>query len=170
MRWLVSIPRERRLPLALAAILVVVLAIVGFSIGRSSRDDPGGATDARAKAHRAAFKTSRAAARKAARRAGYKAGYEQGARAGHLAGKRAARRRVKRELARGATGSPGVPGSGTPSPYTDQGGNPAPNPGCPTGQEPTPGGGCAPYNENNGQIEPKIDDPDCKPNPPDGCF
>jgi hypothetical protein len=167
----VNVPAERRVPIALAAILVVVLAIVGFSIGRSSRSDPGTANDARAKAVKTAFRTGRVTARKVARKAGYKAGYEQGAHAGHLAGKRAARRRVKHELARGVTGSPAVPGSATPSPYHDQGGSPAPNPGCPAGQEPTPGGGCAPYNENNGQIEPKIDDPDCyKPDPPDACF
>jgi hypothetical protein len=165
----INAPTDRRVPLALAAILVVVLAIVGFSIGRSSRDDPGSADDARAKAERTEFKLSRAAARKRARKEGYAAGYKAGAGAGHLAGKRAARKRVKREIARGTIGTPatGVPAT----PYTDQGGNPAPNPNCPAGQEPTAAGGCAPYNEKNGQIEPKIDDPDCyKPNPPDACF
>jgi hypothetical protein len=164
----VNVPADRRVPLVLAGILVVVLAIVGFSIGRSARSDPANADDARAQAQKAGFRTSRAAARKAARKAGFRAGYEQGAKAGHLAGKRAARKRVKRELARGASGSPG---GTTSTPYTDQGGSPAPNPNCPSGQEPTPGGGCAPYNEQNGQLEPKIDDPDCyKPDPPDGCF
>ena len=160
------IARER-LPVLLASLLVVALAIVGFAIGRSSRSDPAGADTARAQASIAAFKSSRDAARKAARAAGYRAGLAQGTRAGRLAGKRAGRKRVKRELATQAPAAPTTPAS----PYKTQGGKPAPNPGCPTGQEPTPGGGCAPYNEKNGQIEPKVDDPRCyKPDPPDKCF
>jgi hypothetical protein len=46
-----------------------------------------------------------------------------------------------------------------------------PNPNCPAGQEPTADGGCAPYDESDGQIEPKISDPDCYTDrPPAGCF
>ena len=168
MRRLAAIPPHRRLPLALAAVLIVILAVVGFSFGRSARSDPARADAARAEAKRAAFRTSRAAALKAARKAGYDAGYEQGAKTGHLEGKRAARKRVKRELERSAAGITSAP---SPSPYTDQGGTPAPNPSCPAGQEPNDAGGCVPYDEENGQLEPKINDPDCyKPDPPDACF
>ena len=163
-----NVPADRRVPMALAAILVVVLAVVGFSIGRSARSDPARADSLRAEAKKDAYRKSRAAALKAARKAGYDAGYERGARSGHLAGKRAARKRVKRELARGEAGITPTPST---SPYNDQAGDPSPNPSCPAGQEPTSAGGCAPYDEENGQLEPKINDPDCyKPDPPDACF
>jgi hypothetical protein len=61
----------------------------------------------------------------------------------------------------GATG-------GTTSTPTSQA---QPDANCPDGQEPTANGGCQPYDDSNGQIEPKIDDPRCySDKPPSGCF
>jgi hypothetical protein len=45
------------------------------------------------------------------------------------------------------------------------------NPRCPPGTEPNATGGCDPYDERDGQIEPKINDPRCySDRPPAGCF
>ena len=45
------------------------------------------------------------------------------------------------------------------------------NPNCPGGQEPTTSGGCKTYDERDGQVEPKINDPGCySDKPPAGCF
>jgi hypothetical protein len=45
------------------------------------------------------------------------------------------------------------------------------NPHCPPGTEPDTSGGCQPYDEQDGQVEPKISDPRCySDRPPAGCF
>jgi hypothetical protein len=151
-------------PRLVAGLLIVGMALLGFVIGRSTRDsgDSGGARPAAALSAEELAK-----ARLAADRRGYAAGVASGRTAGKTAGRRAGEKRGRRELARrGAQQAPATGGQ-----PTDQAGNPAPNPNCPAGQEPVAGGGCAPYNEQNGQVEPRINNPDCyKPNPPAGCF
>lgn len=150
----------------MAGLLVLGLVLLGFVVGRATRDSGNSAAAKPAAAAMTAEELARV--RLAADRRGYAAGVASGRAAGKTAGRRAGERRGRRELARRGVQQT-TPAYGARP--TDQAGKPAPNPSCPSGQEPTANGGCAPYNDRNGQIEPRINNPDCyKPNPPAGCF
>jgi hypothetical protein len=155
----------RALPVtATVALAVLVAAAAGFLVGRGTGSD-----DNADKAREAARQVSesRDAAVKSARERATKSGYRRGLRVGRARGVRAERRRAQR-----AATAPEQPTNGAP-PTTGATGTAQAqvNPDCPPGTEPNTSGGCQPYDESNGQIEPKIDDPRCySDRPPAGCF
>ena len=157
----------RSLPaVATVALTVLVAAVAGFLVGRGtgSNDDGGKAREAA----RQASERKEAAVNSARERAA-KSGYRRGLRAGRARGIRAERRRVQQATAPeqptsgAAPTTGGTAGTGTTPTQV--------NPDCPAGSEPNSRGGCQPYDDSNGQIEPKIDDPRCySDRPPAGCF
>lgn len=151
--------------------MVLLGAVFGFIIGNvaAGGGDDGGKAAAVDAARKAAASRQDAAV-KDARAGGKKSGYKRGVRAGRK-GERARAAKAEAEANGTAvtttpsTGATGATGTAAPTTQPDV------NPDCPSGQEPTANGGCQPYNDSNGQIEPKIDDPRCySDKPPAGCF
>jgi hypothetical protein len=145
---------------AIMGLVVLAAAVVGFLVGRATGTDEGGRDAKRPTS------SERNRIESAARASGSRIGYRRGLRAGRIQGRRVERRRAARKAgAAGASAAPAERPASRPSPQLQV------NPNCPAGTEPTRTGGCAPYDESNGQIEPKINDPRCySDRPPAGCF
>jgi hypothetical protein len=132
---------------ALALALVAVIGVaywVGHEAGADSER-----SNATESIDEAAARTKKAKAK--AYRRGMKVGQRRGYKEGHAAGLQDTEAQIPEPTT-------------VPEPVV-------PSPNCPAGQEPTADGGCAPYDESDGQIEPKINDPACYTDqPPAGCF
>jgi hypothetical protein len=141
--------------------MVAVAAAIGFIVGSVTAGGDDGDRPAASDAEGRAVTSRQEAEVKRARERGERSGYRRGLRAG----RRSERARTE-ERAAPATEAP-IEEATPAAPAAE----PQVNPDCPPGSEPTASGGCQPYDESDGQLEPKISDPRCySDRPPDGCF